>query len=142
MASDCRTRSYSTCRPCVDFKSSAILDFPRFTERKKPESPSNTVEWLDTLRDKSPSSGSTLITSAPSWASNWLANGPPSTQVRSSTRKPLSISAPEMLVFYGTECRKCSYDARNSGHRKSTKNRMMCSNLTIDGDEPTVPGLS
>lgn len=35
-----------------------------------------------------------------------------------------------MLVFCGTLRVKCSYDARNSGHRKSTKNRKMCINLT------------
>src|SRR3569623_380767 len=80
-----------TARPSGFLRSSARLDLPRLTERKKPESPSNSVEWLETRRDRSPSIGSTLITSAPSCASNCPAKGPPSTQVRSRILKSPSI---------------------------------------------------
>src|SRR5690606_14701017 len=36
-----------------------------------------------------------------------------------------------MLIFHHIIGDACAYDARNNSHRKSTKNRTMCVNLTV-----------
>src|SRR6267378_4414245 len=85
------TRSSKIARPRADFRFSVTPFLPEFRSRKNHASSPRLSE--SAVRPGSPAGGSILMTSAPSHASIWVADGPASYWVRSRTRIPASAWA-------------------------------------------------
>ncbi|MNC87417.1 hypothetical protein D3C83_31440 [compost metagenome] len=89
----------SAASPRASFKSSTMLRLLRFKCRNLAPMPGVT-DFPFITRIRSPDFDSTLITSAPWSARIWVASGPTTTEVRSTTRTP-SRGPPAMRYARG-----------------------------------------
>src|SRR5678815_5258695 len=94
-------------------------------------------------RSRSPSGGSTLITSAPMSARCWVANGPSSTAVRSITFTPANgpgISFPRTIPGTTPEDVRGLHDERHAGHDGGEQHGVDQHALDVQAAKPSRRG--